>query len=244
MAKGARLRGVHREHRHRRPGADPRARRKNHAGVTVVVEPADYEHVLQEMRGERRGDDARFAQAPRRQGLRPHRRLRCRHQRLVCGETRRRGAGVARVCGQARASPALWREPASVGGLLRLGRRAPRRGYRRAAPGQGALLQQPQRHGRGLRAGGGACRRAAGRRHHQARQPVRCGDGADARGGLPQGAALRSGERLRRHRRAQRHHRRGRRRGDHQDLHRGRDRARRNGGGEGDLCGRRRTCAC
>ena len=157
---------------------------------------------------------------------------------------------MARVCGQARASPALWREPASIGGLLCLGRRASRCGYRRAAPGQGALLQQPQRHGCGLRAGGGACWCATGRRHHQARQPLRGGDGADARGGLPQGTALRSGERLRRCRRAQRHHRRVRRRGDHQDLHRGGDRARRNGGGEGDLCGQeepapaRRPAAC
>ena len=52
----------------------------------------------------RRRHDAQFAQETRRKGLCPHRSLRCRHQQLVCGETGRGGARVARVRGQARAS--------------------------------------------------------------------------------------------------------------------------------------------
>ena len=50
-----------------------RAAAKNHAFVTVVVDPADYAPVLAEIAAG--GVDARDAQAPRGQGLRAHRRL-------------------------------------------------------------------------------------------------------------------------------------------------------------------------
>ena len=66
-----------------------RAAAKNHAGVTVVVEPADYEQVLQRNARKLGSHDAQFAQETRRQGLRPHRRLRRRDQQLVRGETGR-----------------------------------------------------------------------------------------------------------------------------------------------------------
>ncbi len=66
---------------------------------------------------------------------------------------------------------------------------------------------------------------AAGR-HHQARQSLRCRRRRDARRGLPQGARLRSGLRLRRHRRGQPPARRRGGGGDRQDLHRGDHRAR------------------
>ena len=111
-----------------------RAAAKNHAGVTVIVEPDDYERVLARDARERRRDDARPAPAARRQGLRPHRRLRRRDRQLVCGDAGRRGAGVAGVraasarrrCATARTrisrrpsmSPATrasaWRRPCST----------------------------------------------------------------------------------------------------------------------------------
>jgi hypothetical protein len=65
-------------------------------------------------------------------------------------------AAPPRLCRDARAAAALRREPAPAGGLLHDGR-----GHRPASPpprqhaGQGAELQQHQRHGRRLRAGGG-----------------------------------------------------------------------------------------
>ena len=49
-----------------------RAAAKNHADVTVVVEPADYEKVLAELAAARRHDHARAAAASRRQGLCAH----------------------------------------------------------------------------------------------------------------------------------------------------------------------------
>ena len=59
-----------------------RAAAKNHAHVGVVTDPADYDEVLDELRGRRRAV-RRPAPAPGPQGLRLHRRLRRRHRRLV-----------------------------------------------------------------------------------------------------------------------------------------------------------------
>ena len=88
VAKGRGLRGVHREHRHRRPGADPRggeeprerncgrragglrARARRKCAITAATTL-----------------DSRKTLAAK--AYRPHRGLRCRHQQLVCGETRR-----------------------------------------------------------------------------------------------------------------------------------------------------------
>ena len=60
-----------------------RAAAKNHAAVTVVVDPDDYGRVLEAMRSHGGATTLRSAQDARRQGLRPHRRLRRRHRRLV-----------------------------------------------------------------------------------------------------------------------------------------------------------------
>ena len=144
--------------------------------------------------------------------------------------------GEARDRGQARRGAPLRREPASIGRLLSHRREALRRRHRDAAARQGALLQQSQRHRRGLRARRRIrCKRKRGNRHHQARQSVRRGARRDPRRGLRQGARLRSGERFRRHRRGEPPARcRGRAR-DRQDLHRGHHRARRERRGKGDL---------
>ena len=63
------------------------------------------------------------------------------------------------------------------------------------------------------------------RRHHQACQSLRRRHRRDACRGVPQGARLRFRQRLRRHRRAEPHARRGGRARDRQDLHRGDHRA-------------------
>ena len=81
-------------------------------------------------------------------------------------------------------------------------------------------------------------------RHHQACQSLRRGAGRDARGGLRQGAALRSGQRVRRHHRAQRHDRRGNGARDHRHLHRGGDRAGSDATKPRRSSRPRRTCGC
>ena len=59
-----------------------RAAAKNHAGVAVLVDPADYPALLDELKanGGRVSAATRFALAQ--EGLHPHRRLRRRHQQL------------------------------------------------------------------------------------------------------------------------------------------------------------------
>ena len=73
-----------------------RAAAKNHAYVAVVVDPGDYAALLAEL--EQHGGATTLAlRRARRQGLRPHRRLRRRHRHLVRGAARRAGAGLSRV---------------------------------------------------------------------------------------------------------------------------------------------------
>ena len=152
-----------------------RAAAKNHAAVTVVVEPEDYARVLAELAANDGATTPRPAQGAGRQGLRAHGGLRRGDLRLVrrrAGRAARRAG--ARSAGGWRRSCATARTRISRRPSTSSGERAPGRRHRRAAAGQGAVLQQPQRHRRRLRAGrrvrpeGGA-----GRRHHQARQPVR-----------------------------------------------------------------------
>ena len=149
-----------------------RAAAKNHAGVTVVTSPEDYEAVLAALQAGR--DPVRAPPAAGGQGVCPDRRLRCRDRALV-----RRRAGRARGRADARgaddhrdppAASALRREPAPAGGLLR-DRPDARDRCRATDPGQGAELQQPGR----CRRGAGAGRRVQpGRgRDRQARQSVR-----------------------------------------------------------------------
>ena len=66
-----------------------RAAAKNHAHVAVVVDPADYELVLEELRRER-CDLGRLAARTRAEGVRAHVRVRLGHLRLA--RRQRRGA--------------------------------------------------------------------------------------------------------------------------------------------------------
>ena len=181
-----------------------RAAAKNHDSVTVVVDPADYGSVLAEMAANGGATTLGLRKA-----------LAASAFARTAAYDAAIAAWFAETLGELHAEDArdfrhacrgapLRREPASMGGLLPDRRAALRRRDRAPGPGQGALLQQSQRHRRGLRAG----RRIRsfverGRRHHQACQSVRRGGREDASPGLREGARLRSGERVRRDRRAQ-----------------------------------------
>ncbi len=122
-----------------------RAASKNHESLAVVVDPADYEAIVEALRrdaldlGERRRLAAKaYAHtASLRHGDRPL------HGRYAGRRTVRR---THALFGQARPAPALRRKPASGGGVLR--RPAGRRrlaGSGRAAAGQSPVLQQHRR---------------------------------------------------------------------------------------------------
>ena len=95
-----------------------RAAAKNHAAVTVVVDPEDYARVLAEMGAHGGATSLDAAQGARRQGLRAHRRLRRGHRRLV-RQRAMRAAPAWRAFGGRLCRSSLRREPAPAGGLLR-----------------------------------------------------------------------------------------------------------------------------
>ena len=197
MAKRRGLRRVHREHRHRRPGDDPRGgeeprgrngRRRRRRTTTQVL--AGDGAIT-------RGTTLDSAQAARRQGLCPHRGLRRGHQQLVRGDSsasERAGMARVRAAGCAQAA-ALRREPAPVGGLL------PARATRAPASPPPRSIQGKELSYNNLNDTDAAFELVAefdparGRRSPSSSTPTPAASaiGADARGGLPQGAALRSG---------------------------------------------------
>ena len=126
-----------------------RAAAKNHNDVAVVVDADDYARVLDELKAHG-GNDAGAAQGAGAEGLCAHRRLRRGDLELVRERAGRGRAGVSRVRRQARRGAALRREPAPERGVLSRSRAALRRRDRAAGAGQAALLQQHQRHRRGL----------------------------------------------------------------------------------------------
>ena len=95
---------------------------------------------------------------------------------------------------------ALWREPAPAGGFLQ-DRHASRCRHGAAGAGQGAVVQQPERHRCGVRVRRRV--RGSGRGDRQACQSMRGGAGRHAGRGVGAGAALRSGVGVRRHRRGE-----------------------------------------
>ena len=128
-----------------------RAAAKNHDDVAVVVEPDDYARVLDELTAHGGATTLALRKTLAAEGLCAHRRLRRGDLQLVRQRARRGRAGLPRVRRQARRGAALRREPAPERGVLSRARAALRRRDRAAGAGQAALLQQHQRHRRGLR---------------------------------------------------------------------------------------------
>ena len=126
-----------------------RAAAKNHADVAVVVDVADYATVLDAL-AQHNGTTLALRKTLCRQGLCAHRGLRRRDLELVRPATRRRRAGVPGLRRPAHGGAALRRESAPAGGLLPVTGTTRRRRHRAAGAGQAALLQQSQRHRRGL----------------------------------------------------------------------------------------------
>ena len=151
-----------------------RAAAKNHDAVTVVVDRPTTARARRARRGggsvsleTRAGSPPRRSRTPRirrgdRRLLRPRRPEACDRassRDLLALQLRKR-------------QTSLRREPAPAGGVLRRGRHAGRVATARpAAPGQGALLQQPRRCGRRARVRGQFD--GARLRDRQARQPLR-----------------------------------------------------------------------
>ena len=154
-----------------------RAAAKNHAAVAVIVDPADYARVLDEMRATTASVSADDALRARGEGVRAHRGATTARSPTTSSLARRAAATRefprdADAAVRQAAGPALRREPAPERGVLPR-RCDPRRARSptRAAAGQGAVLQQHRRRRRGV--GMRARVRRAGLRHRQARQSLR-----------------------------------------------------------------------
>ena len=202
-----------------------RAAAKNHASVTVVVEPEDYGPVLEAMRAHDRRTTPELRQrlAARRSGGPPRTMA-----RSPAGSRQQGGELLPErlTITAKRAQLARYGEnPHQRAAFYVTGEQRTRRGHGHAGPGQGAELQQHRRCRCGVRAGVRV--RGPGGRDHQARQSLRRGARRRPGAGLRQGAGLRSDQRLRRHRGAQPAARAGGRRADRPRVHRGGDRARR-----------------
>ena len=123
-----------------------RAASKNHRFVTVVTDPADYAGLIDQMKAHDGATTLAFRQ---KLALAAYARTAA-YDTAVSGwlsgqlgqpftpvEIFWRGAG---------AGAALWREPASGGGVLYRWHAPRRRGHGKAMAGQGTVLQQHQRH--------------------------------------------------------------------------------------------------
>ena len=129
-----------------------RAAAKNHADVAVVVDAGRLRRGAGRARGARRRDDAGVAPEARRQGLCAHRRLRRGDLQLVRAARSAEPAPAYRAFGGQLAEALRYGEnPHQAAAFYRTPRHAPRRRDRAAGAGQAALLQQHQRHRRGLR---------------------------------------------------------------------------------------------
>ena len=233
VARGRRLRRLHREHRHRRARHDPRGgqepRRRHRRRRPRGLRPRARRHAPATAAPPlstcaRRSPPRPTPAPPLTMPPSPPGSPR------PCGETAPAWRAFAgRLAQQLR----YGENPHQQRGVLPHGRAPAGRRHRRAAPGQGAVLQQPRRPRRRLElvAEFDPARRRG--RHHQAHQPLRRRSraGRSARPTPRPSAAIPSA--LRRHHRAQRHHRRRDGARDRRDPHRGRHRARRHAGGQG-----------
>ncbi len=171
-----------------------RAAAKNHDGVTVVVDPADYASVLAEMAA---NGGATTLELRKQLAARAFARTAAYDAAIAswfAGQLGERTPTTHDDCRPARRGAALWREPASMGGVLPQ-RRASAFGVATARQVQGKELSYNN-----LNDTDAAYelvaefdpKASAAVRHHQARQSLRRGARQDAGRGLPQGAGLRS----------------------------------------------------
>ena len=182
-----------------------RAAAKNHDGVTVVVDPADYAVVLAEMAA----NGGATTLALRKQlAARAFARTASYDAAIAswfAGQLGESTPSTLAIAGRLAEALRYGENPHQWAAFYRDRRQAVRRRHRAPGPGQGAQLQQSQRHRRRLRAGRRV--RSQGersRRDHQARQSVRRGDRPTRwPKAYAQGAGLRPDQRVRRHRRAE-----------------------------------------
>ena len=202
-----------------------RSAAKNQAYVGVVVDPDDYPAVLAELRAKGGLDDATRARLARKAFERTARYDAAIHAWLACARSAEAGRSVPaapRHRARARGDAALRREsPPARGAVRPLLRRG------RAAPRQGALVQQHRRRAGGARADRGVrARRSHRGGDPQAQHALRRRARRHAGRGVPARVRDRSRVAVRRHhRREPRVRSRARARG-RRDLHRGADRAR------------------
>ena len=204
VASGAGARGRDRADRHRRPrdgaggGEEPRVGRRGRRSRAVRGRP-------RRSCATRRRAVGRDAAGARRRGVRAHGRLRRGGRRLVRASRRRRRCpafvGLALREGDATSGTARTRTSAARLYAEAGGRRRPRGGAR-SCRGQGDVVQQLARRGRGVRARGDPARDRV--RDRQAQQPLRRRGPAATRRGLPARLRVRHGVGVRRHRRLQR----------------------------------------
>ena len=127
-----------------------RAAAKNHDDVAVVVEAADYQAVLDELAANK---GATTLALRRRLAAKAYARTAAYDAAIsnwFARSAQKRRAGLSRLRRPADPVAALRREPASDRGVLCDAGQAAWRRHRAAVAGQGALLQQHQRHRCGL----------------------------------------------------------------------------------------------
>ena len=236
VAKGADLRRLHREHRHRRPGDDPRRRqeprRRRGRGRSRRLRARCSTSSTQH-------DGATTLALRKKLAAKAYARTAAYDAAIsnwFAQRARRRRAGVPRLRRQARGGAALRREPAPAGGVLPHGRSSapasPPRGRCRASSSPTTTSTTPTRPSNASP----SSIPSAPPRSRSSSTPIPAAS-PRARASLDayrKALRLRSGLGLRRHRRAQPHARRRGRARDHRDLHRGDHRARRDRRGDRD----------
>ena len=127
-----------------------RAAAKNHADVAVVVDPEDYGALLDAMKANNGATTLALRQKLAAKAYARTATYDAAISNWFAQQLADPAPDLPRRRRPARRGVALRREPAPVGGLLPHRRSAPRRRHRAAGAGQAALLQQHQRHRRGL----------------------------------------------------------------------------------------------
>ena len=168
-----------------------RAAAKNHDDVAVVVEPQDYQAVLDELAAHK---GATTLILRRRLAAKAYARTAAYDAAIsnwFAGVLKNDAPEFRSVRRPADPAAALWREPAPDGGILSHAGSPARRRHGAATAGPRTVVQQHQRHRRGLRMHRRVRRHAYRRlRHRQARQSLRRRRRRRPRQRLSQGAGV------------------------------------------------------